>query len=149
VVARLKGECDNCGAITITSGRWRKARNPERFVELDKGETGADWTFGNPLTFHDELAKDYGQPRFNSQEGFFGSQMTQRFQLLKGKRWFYRRSQVELEVAMVVAITHALTLHYHRKRANATGAAGGHPPSGASGGHPPPAAAPPPLPLAA
>lgn len=28
VVARLKGKCDNCGPIMITSGRWRKAKNP-------------------------------------------------------------------------------------------------------------------------
>lgn len=136
-VTRVQGECRTCGSVTLTSGSWRVAKNPKQFVrfaaDLDKdgvADTGAaagardkpDLALGNPLTFNDKLAKQYGSPRFHGQEGVFGSQLTQRFQLLKGKRWFYRQSQVDLEVAMVITITHALRLERWR-RMHANGAA--------------------------
>jgi hypothetical protein len=115
------------------------AKNPARFVRCRPGEhEHADWTFGNPLTFHDELAEAYGVPRYNSQEGMFGSQFTQRFSLLKNKRWFRRQTQVELEVSMVISITHALSIERYRRMANALQVLGGAPQ--ALGGAPPPLA---------
>jgi hypothetical protein len=116
-VARLRGECPKCGSILITSGLWRLAGN-EKFVKClpsERSEDGAEFDFGNPLTFHDELAQEYGRQRFNGQEGAFGSQFTQRWKLLKSKRWFYRQTQVNLEVAAVVTITHALSLERWRR----------------------------------
>jgi len=122
--ARLKGECAGCGSILITSGLWRLAGN-EKFVRcLPTERGGADLDFGNPLTFHDPLAKEYGRQRFNGQEGAFGSQFTQRWKLLKSKRWFYRQTQVDLEVAAVVTITHALSLERWRRAGLGGGAAG-------------------------
>jgi hypothetical protein len=121
-VARLKGECVECGSVLITSGLWRLARN-EKFVKCLPGERGdAELDFGNPLTFHDTLAKEYGRQRFNGQEGAFGSQFTQRWRLLEGKRWFYRQTQVNLEVAAVVTITHALSLERWRLAGLSAGA---------------------------
>jgi len=119
-VARLKGECAECGSILITSGLWRLSG--EKFVKCLPSERSSEGEldFGNPLTFHDELAKEYGCQRFNGQEGAFGSQFTQRWKLLKSKRWFYRQTQVNLEVAAVVTITHALSLERWR-RMGATG----------------------------
>jgi hypothetical protein len=121
-VARVKGECADCGSILITSGLWRLAGN-EKFVKcLPSERDDADFDFGNPLTFHDSLAREYGRQRFNGQEGAFGSQFTQRWRLLEGKRWFYRQTQVNLEVAAVVTITHALSLERWRRAGPSAGA---------------------------
>ncbi len=71
------------------------------------------------MTFHDEVAAGYGVPRYNAQEGMFGSQLTTRFNLLKGKRWFRRQAQVEMEVSMVISITHVLSIEFYRRMAAA------------------------------
>ncbi len=144
-VARLKGECAKCGSILITSGLWRLSGN-EKFVKCLPSERSseAELDFGNPLTFHDALSKEYGCQRFNGQEGAFGSQFTQRWKLLKSKRWFYRQTQVDLEVAAVVTITHALSLERWRRagmRVGATGAVGVGSVSGTAGPSPPEALA--------
>ncbi len=115
-VARIKGECATCGSVLITSGLWRLAGNA-KFVKCKPSEREhAEFDFGNPLTFHDPLSKEYGQARFNGQEGAFGSQFTQRWKLLKSKRWFYRQSQVNLEVSAIITITHALSLEQLRRK---------------------------------
>lgn len=113
--ARLKGECSKCGNILITSGLWRLSQNAKFVKCLPHERNEAEWDFGNPLTFNDSLSSAYGRQRFNGQEGAFGSQFTQRFGLLKNKRWFYRQSQVDLEVAAVVTITHVLSLERWRR----------------------------------
>lgn len=117
--ARLKGECSECGNVLITSGLWRLSENAKFVKCLPHERDEAVWDFGNPLTFNDALAADYGRRRFNGQEGTFGSQFAQRFNLLRGKRWFYRQSQVNLEVAAVVTITHALSLERWRRMSDA------------------------------
>jgi hypothetical protein len=116
-VVRVAGKCKTCGDILLTSGMWRTAQNPDRIVKAidDADREHVDWAIGNPFTFNDRLASEYGVPRFNSQEGALGSQFTQRFGLLEGKRWFYRRSQVDLEVSMVVTLTHVLSLERWRR----------------------------------
>jgi hypothetical protein len=115
--ARLKGECPECKSVTITSGLWMQTEHASRkFLQcLPHDRARVEWDIGNPLTFNDSLSKAYGVGRFNGQEGAFGSQFTQRFGLLKNKRWFYRQSQVDLEVAAVVTITHALSLERWRR----------------------------------
>lgn len=118
-----QGECDHgCGSIRIQAGLWRRtqlrANKKQTYVRIMPGEQDlADWAFGNPLTYHDPVAGAYGKPRFPGQEGAFGSQFTQRFELLKGKRWFRRQTQVELETSMVICITHALSLERYRRMA--------------------------------
>ena len=119
-IARLKGECPTCKSILITSGLWRLSGN-EKFVRCtSEWKHEADLAFGNPLSFNDSLSAEYGRRRFNGQEGAFGSQFTQRFKLLKSKRWFYRQSQVDLEVAAVITITHALSLERWRRMGEPT-----------------------------
>jgi hypothetical protein len=123
-VARLKGECGACGNVLITSGRWRLSGNEEFVKCLPSRREEAVFDFGNPLTFHDSLSAEYGRGRFNGQEGAFGSQFTQRWKLLKSKRWFYRQTQVNLEVAAIVTITHALSLMRWERMSEGTGAGG-------------------------
>jgi hypothetical protein len=124
-LARLKGECEVCGSVLITSGRWRLSKH-EKFVKcLPSEREEAEFDFGNPLTYNDSLSAEYGRRRFNGQEGAFGSQFTQRFKLLKSKRWFYRQSQVDLEVAAVITITHALSLERWRRMGEPTEATDG------------------------
>jgi hypothetical protein len=115
--ARLKGECDTCKGIVLTSGEWRRHRSEDRTLVkcLSHEHEDIEWDIGNPLTYKDPLARAYGRGRFNGQEGAFGSQFTQRFKMLKSKRWFYRQSQVDLEVAAVITITHALSLERWRR----------------------------------
>jgi hypothetical protein len=119
VVTRSQGRCKTCGTITITSGEWRKALNPDRFVRCLANEPvdARDWAFGNPFTYNDAEGGRYGTARFGHNEGFHGALST-RFQLVKGKRWFRRATQAETEIAMTFSIMHALALE-QRKRAKA------------------------------
>lgn len=119
-VTRVKGECKTCGSITVTSGAWRSNGNSDGWVKVghnDKHRGALE--VGNALTFNDTQASQFGSPRMNSQEGLFGSQFAQRFNLLRGKRWFYRQTQAQLDVAAVVTITHALSLERHRRQLQA------------------------------
>jgi hypothetical protein len=117
-VVRIEGDCERCGTITVSSGKWRVAQNPRRFTRCLPGEEQeADWLFGNPLTFNNERAIAFGRARFGHHEGFHGHLVT-RFGLLKGKAWYRRREQAQLDFLMVFASMHALAIE-QRKRANA------------------------------
>jgi hypothetical protein len=116
VIARLKGECSKCKSVLITSGLWRLSNNTKFVKCLSHERDEADFAFGNPLTFNDTLSAEYGHHRFTGQEGAFGSQFTQRFNLLRGKRWFYRQFQVDLEVSAVITLTHVLSLERWRRK---------------------------------
>jgi hypothetical protein len=133
-VIATQGDCSHgCGTIRVQAGMWRVSTDGRTFRRIRPGEQDhADWTIGNPLTFHDEVAAQYGVPRYNAQEGMFGSQFTRRFPLLRNKRWFRWQSEVELEVSMVVSITHALSLERYRRMTTS--------PQGLTGGPPPPVA---------
>jgi hypothetical protein len=82
VISRVEGSCEKCGRITITSGQWRKAQNPDRFTRCMPGISDAkrEWALGNPLTFHSLEAGEYGRRRFGHNEGFHGA-LVSRFQL--------------------------------------------------------------------
>jgi hypothetical protein len=116
-VVRTEGSCSKCGSITITSGKWRAARNPRRFTRCQPEETeaDADWSFGNPLTFNDPTSRAFGRGRFGHGEGFHGHLQT-RFGLLKHKAWYRRRQEAERDFLMVFAGMHALAME-QRKRA--------------------------------
>jgi len=121
-VVRTEGQCKTCGSITITSGKWKTATNPRRFVRcLPGGEDQADWSFGNPLTFNDARARKFGTARFGHGEGFHGTLVT-RFGLLKHKAWYRRREQAQRDFLMVFCGMHALAIEQRarlRKRASA------------------------------
>ena len=74
----------------------------------------ADWLFGNPLTFNASLGKQYGKNRFGHGEGFHGHLVT-RFGLLKGKSWYRRREQAQLDFLMVFCSMHALAMEQRRR----------------------------------
>lgn len=119
-IVRVEGECRNCGSITITSGKWRTADKPKSFVRCLPGqENEADWSFGNPFTFNDPTAKAFGRARFGHGEGFHGHLVT-RFGLLKGKSWYRRREQAQLDFLMIFCSMHALAME-QRKRAKGEG----------------------------
>lgn len=121
-VVASQGKCAHgCGSIRVQAGRWRVSTDGKTFRRIRPGEQdSADWTIGNPLTFHDEVSASYGVPRYNAQEGMFGSQFTKRFNLLRNKRWFRTQAQVEMEVAMVISITHVLSIERYRRMAAAS-----------------------------
>lgn len=127
VVTRVEGTCENCGSITITSGDWRRARNPRRWVRIDPRNQNEkpDYSMGNPLTYHDPVSREYGRRRFGHNEGFHGALQT-RFGLIKDKRWFRRQVQVETEFAIAGCVMHVVAMH-QRRQAAATAAAAGPP----------------------
>jgi hypothetical protein len=141
---RSQGECATCGSITIKSGRWRVAQNPDRFVRCLPGEK-PDLQFGNPLTYDDPMAEVYGKRRRGHQEGAFGDSLTQRFEHVKGKRWFRRKAEAEADTGVVFSIMLALAEVQYTARLGALPAPVPLAPlaGGASSGSPPP------LPLAA
>lgn len=123
-VVRSEGQCRTCGPLSITSGGWRRAQNPDQFVRCRDHERGhADWAFGNPLTFNDPLARLYGRQRYAQGEGLHGH-LTTRFQLLKGKRWFRRADQARTDTAIVYSIMHSLAIEQRRRKAAGVASSG-------------------------
>jgi hypothetical protein len=124
VISRVEGRCDKCGSITITSGQWRRAQNPDRFTRClpRTADSKRDWLLGNGLTFHSPEAREYGSRRFGHNEGFHGA-LVSRFQLTKGKRWFRRRDQARIDTALTFLIMHVVALE-QRKRAREAEALG-------------------------
>jgi hypothetical protein len=120
-VVRVQGKCPNCGTITVTSGDWRYTPD-NRFVRCHPADPTdkRDWAFGNPLTFNDLAATEYGKRRFGHNEGLHGT-LSNRYKLIKNKRWFRRQAQAEIDTAMTFALIHAISME-QRRRARLTGA---------------------------
>jgi len=117
-IISTRGRCKTCGDIRITAGRWKLVQNWKQvgqsaFVPCERGDT-PDWSFGNPLTFNDPIAEIYGKGRFGHQEGLHGH-LVSGYGLLKGKRWFRRQSQADLDCALVFSILKTLALEKHRR----------------------------------
>lgn len=112
------GRCENCGTVTVTCGCWRPAQNPRRLVRASRRED-ADPFWGNPLTFHDPLARAYGEDRFGWNESLH-STLNSRFGLLKTRCWLRRLAQVEAEFASAFIGIHALLLERARRAGLAT-----------------------------
>jgi hypothetical protein len=114
-IVRVEGKCPNCGPVSIKSGDWRFTQD-NRFVRCHPNEKDEDrdWALGNPLTFNDLNATEYGKDRFGHNEGLHGALVT-RFQLTKGKRWFRRMTQARIETAMTFAIMHAVAIEQRRR----------------------------------
>ena len=118
VVSRVEGHCEKCGTVTITSGQWRYVSKPKpgHFVRCASSDSpeDRDWQLGNPLTFNSREGHEYGQRRFWHNEGFHGALVT-RSGLAKGKRWFRRRDQARIDVAMVFCIQHVIAMEQRRR----------------------------------
>ena len=119
---RVEGKCPVCGSCSITSGDFRRAENPDRFARCHPSEPDSrrDWALGNGLTYNDPEAAVHGSKRFGRNEGFHAA-LGHRYDLLAGKRWFRRRNQARIEVALVFGIAHAMALEYRRRVAQPQG----------------------------
>lgn len=119
-VARNEGTCKNCGSITITSGDWRKAKNPDRWMRINpqNQHEKPDLLMGNPLTFNDRVAAEYGRRRFGHHEGFHGA-LVSRFGLIKDKRWFRRLDEAKIATAITFCVMHVAAIEQRRRRAEA------------------------------
>ncbi len=115
-VVRTEGTCRKCGSITITSGDWRKAQNPDRWVRINpqNPREKPDLLMGNPLTFNDPNASEYGRRRFGHHEGFHGA-LVSRFGLIKDKRWFRRIDEARIATAMTFCVMHVVALEQRRR----------------------------------
>ena len=56
----------------------------------------------------------YGRARFGHNEGLHGT-LSNRYALIRNKRWFRRRDEAETETAMTFALMHALALEQRRR----------------------------------
>jgi hypothetical protein len=140
-VARLEGECPNCGSVSLTAGEWRL------FQTEDKGRPGVakllpgeedktDWRVGNPLTYNDPLSEQYGSARFGHNEGFHGALVT-RFGLLKEKAWYRDSREAERDLLQVFCVMHALAMEQRRRASCASAPSAPLPGAGDSGPAPP------------
>lgn len=113
---RLEGKCPKCGSITLTSGDWRLAKHPDRFVRCMPNERleDRDWALGNPLTFNNPEAAAYGKVRFSRNEGFH-SLLTKRFRLLEERRWLKNQTEARIDVALVFSILHSISMEQRRR----------------------------------
>jgi hypothetical protein len=77
-----------------------------------------DLLMGNPLTFNDRIAGEYGRRRFGHHEGFHGA-LVSRFGLIKDKRWFRRLDEAKIATAMTFCVMHVVALEQRRRRVEA------------------------------
>lgn len=115
-IVRVEGKCLNgCGSISIKSGDWYFTED-DRFRRClpDELDSRRDWAFGNPLTFNDLNSQVYGKARFGHNEGLHGT-LSNRYALIRNKRWFRRMDDAETDVAMTFALMHALALEQRRR----------------------------------
>jgi hypothetical protein len=119
-VARLEGRCVSCGNITLTSGRWKTAQNRGQsglmgIVRVRPGqENEIDWPTGNPLTYNDPVAAEFGRGRFGWGEGFHGA-LVSRFRFLKTKHWYRRGATARLDAVMTFCVMHAAAMEQRRR----------------------------------
>ncbi len=116
-----KGQCQTCGNITITSGKWRRVENPARFVRAYRNDE-ADPAIGNPLTYNDKLSEAYGQDRFGFGESVHAT-IERRFGLLKDKSWMRSITEVETEFAIAASAISVLLLEREARQNSSAGLA--------------------------
>jgi hypothetical protein len=114
-IVRSEGKCPNCGSISICSGDWRMSSH-DHFTRCspDEDSSSRDWAFGNPLTYNDPNSQIYGRARFGHNEGLHGT-LSNRFALIRNKRWFRRLAQAQTETAMTFSLIQALALEQRRR----------------------------------
>ncbi|MCP9486544.1 MAG: hypothetical protein MSC30_11830 [Gaiellaceae bacterium MAG52_C11] len=118
VACWVEGACDTCGPISITSGKWRLAKNPSRWVRVDPSnpKEDPDLLFGNSLTFDDELSRQFGDRRFGHNEGFHGSALWRRFRITTEKRWFRTVHDARADIGICFSIIHTVAMEQRRRK---------------------------------
>jgi hypothetical protein len=114
----VEGECPTCGPISITSGKWRRAKNDYTKWDPENPEDEPDYMFGNALTYNDPLAAVYGNHRMGHGEGLYGTLAT-RFKLNEGKRRFRSVHQARADIGIVFSLMHVLAMEQRRRKAEA------------------------------
>lgn len=141
VVPRVEGECDTCGALTVTSGRWRIRGGEVRLVNPKNKLDKPDLSIGNPLTYTSWESYEYAKRRRSAES--FNTALAQRFGVTKAGRRVKRQVDAEAEVAMASCLMH-LIAHEAKKRAKQNGSLpspgqlGSRPAPGHVGGRRPP-----------
>lgn len=119
VTVSVEGSCKRCGPIRVTSGDWRRVKNPDGFVRVnpkDKASVAdADLAFGNPLTYSDARAEAYGRNRYAQGEGLHGSATT-RWNLFKDRAYYKRINQARLDVLLTYCLMHGLAMEARRQK---------------------------------
>jgi hypothetical protein len=119
VSVAVEGSCPNCDAIRVTSGDWRQAKNPDRYVRVNPEDKAsiedADLMFGNPLTYLDSRSRAYGRNRYAQGEGLHGSTTT-RWNLFKDKAYYKRLNQARLDVLLTYCLMHGLAMEARRQK---------------------------------
>jgi len=127
-----EGHCPNCGPIHITSGDWRREKNPDRFVMVNPNDDvdirRIDWMFGHFLHRDDKRSQAYGKNRYAQGEGLHGHATT-RFELFADDAPYKRIDQVRLHVLMTYCLMHGLAMECRRRKGQTEVTPGGPPPA--------------------
>ena len=111
-----KGKCQRCGNVTITSGKWRRAKNPTHYVRVKSSDAkAADPAIGNSLTFHDPISRKYGCGRFGWGESVHAT-IERRFGLLRQASRNRSILEVETEFAITGSVISVLLLERQAQR---------------------------------
>lgn len=124
-VVRMRLRCRNpngpsCPNGLLTSGEWKRvdrrdkgytSESTQRVRRVGRGEQ-PNLEIGNPLTYDDANAREYGKDRFGNNEGFFGA-FSQRFGLLDGKNYFRSGREAEAELGVALCLIYMLSLRYY------------------------------------
>jgi hypothetical protein len=103
--SRRKG---GCGGVTVIAGRCHKANRSRTFRKARPGEEREE-TFGNPFNVRGPAREGVREARHSCQEGFLGSQMTERFHALD-KRWIRRKSQGLIDISISLCFLNASSI---------------------------------------
>jgi hypothetical protein len=120
VVPRVECECDNCGALNVTSGRWHIRGGEVRLVNPKNKRDVPDLSIGNPLTYTSWESYEYAKRRRSANESF-NTVLSQRFGITNADRRVKRQVDAEADVAMASCLLH-LIAHEARKRGRQNGA---------------------------
>lgn len=135
----LQGECDTCDDCYICAGHGKKVQNHRHQGEADRcvgalpprrgGDRGR-LGFGNPLTFNDQLANEYGKYRFPRQEGYFAGNANGNG-IFAEKTYFRSQLQARTAVSEVPNLQLAVgteQVRWEQPRREAAAASSGPPP---------------------
>jgi hypothetical protein len=119
-IVRTAGTCQSCGPVSITSGKWRLAQNPKRWVRIDPSnpKERPQLAFGNPLTYDSPVAEVYGNQRRCRLE-WLNSVLARRMGLTTGRRRYKTIEDARADVAIIYALSHLLAMAQRRAERDA------------------------------
>lgn len=119
VTSAVEGRCKTCGPIDVTSGDWRREKNPDRFVMVNRKDNvdadRIDWMFGHFLHRDDKRSEEYGKNRYSQGEGLHGH-VTTRFEVFADDAPYVRIDQTALPILMTYSLMHGLAMECRRRK---------------------------------